>query len=287
LNENTTDPKLGITICICTANRPETLARCLESLAQGVTQPARILVSDDSSDGTSTQAVCEQFGVEYFRGPRRGLCANRNMIVKHVTTSHLSLVDDDAVVSPRFVADANPLLKPESEKEIITGDVFESGVLIKPANASFWGHFTQKPIDRWETIHLNCNIFPRNAFEFAEFDESIVYGYEDMDLCSRLLSQGFHIRYLPRLVNDHIRPAGIPVKRLRQKEQARFYTSLKRYVFWDKSLPKAFLYIVFAPLQRAAHSIKVKDWGDLKYCLPDMATAIRDVARERQRLLSA
>jgi glycosyltransferase involved in cell wall biosynthesis len=284
LNEKTIDPQLGITMCICTANRPETLARCLESLANGIAQPAQILVSDDSPDGTATQAVCAKYGVQYLRGPRRGLCANRNSLVKHVTTSHLSLVDDDAVVAQNFVSEAMPLLKPESEKEIITGDVYESGVLVKPTNSSFWGYFTEPPIPRNETIHLNCNIFPRSAFDFAVFDESIVYGYEDMDLCFELLSKGFHIKYFPILANDHIRPNGVPVKRFRQKEQARFYVALKRYLFWQKSLPNALIYMVLAPLQRAGHSMKVKDWDDLKFCIPDMATAVRDVMRERKRL---
>ena len=277
---------LALTLCICTANRPEVLRRCLQAIVDGSQQPAEVLVSDDSPDGTATQAVCAAFDVRYLSGPRRGLCANRNFIVQHVRTSHLSLLDDDAVVARTFVAGSMRLLRPPADKEIITGDVAESGVLVKPSNASFWGHFTRTPAGRYETIHLNCNLFPRSAFDHAGFDESIVYGYEDMDLCSRLLSQGFHIRYCPELLNDHIRPSGVPTKRYRQKEEARFYVSLKRYLLWDKNTTKAGMYFVLAPLQRAAHSIKIKDLEDLRFCVPDMISALRATLRERARLRS-
>ena len=206
---------LSLTLCICTANRPDVLRRCLRAIADGTRPPAEVLVSDDSPDGTETQAVCADFDVRYLPGPRRGLCAHR-----------------------------------------------------------------------YETIHLNCNLFPRTAFDHAGFDESIVYGYEDMDLCSHLLSQGFHIRYCPELLNDHIRPAGVPTKRYRQKEEARFYVSLKRYLLWDKHTAKAGIYLVLAPLQRAAHSIKIRDLDDLRFCVPDMVSAFRATLRERSRLRS-
>ena len=50
---------MTLSICICTASRPEVLRRCLQAIADGSVQPAEILVSDDSADGAATRMVCD------------------------------------------------------------------------------------------------------------------------------------------------------------------------------------------------------------------------------------
>jgi GT2 family glycosyltransferase len=278
----------SLTLCICTVDRVDILRRCLESVIKGSIQPDAVLVSDDSADGSKVAMVCRDFeGVTYIQGPRRGLCANRNWVIRHATTTHVSLLDDDAMVSESFIKDAKALISECADNVIITGIVDEPHAPVISFNPSFLGHFTKPPKDRFENVNLNCNVFPRHAFDHANFDEAIAYGYEDMDLCSHLLFLGFRIQFESRLQNLHRPPNHTaPVKKVRflRTERARFYTSVKRYMLWKRNYFALFAYLILAPIHRAAHAIKGGFWFDLKYCIPDMMAAFQGALRERAKL---
>jgi glycosyltransferase involved in cell wall biosynthesis len=269
---------MTLTICICTMSRPATLKRCLESIYAGSVIPAAVIVSDDSTDETVNQEIRSLFPlVSFVEGPRRGLCANRNHVIRYAETDYVSLLDDDAVVGDQFVAQVVALLPKLADREIVTGDLIETDTLVTLKNASFWGYFTGDPSRRNETIHLNSNAFPRKAFEEVQFDEDIAYGYEDMDVCSHLLSLGYRIRHEPSLVNRHLPPKmDAPTFRARERlqERARFYTSVKRYFKWERNWIKGIAYLLLAPLHRAAHDVKVRNFRDIIYCVPDAIFAV-------------
>ncbi len=278
----------SLTLCICTVDRVDILRRCLESIFRGSEQPEAVLVSDDSADGTEAAIVCREFeGVTYIQGPRRGLCANRNWVIRHATTTHVSLLDDDAMVSQSFIKEAKALISECADNVIMTGIVDEADSQIIPLNPSFWGHFSKPPTDRFENINLNCNVFPRRAFDHASFDEAIAYGYEDMDLCSHLLFLDYRIRFESRLQNTHM-----PLKRtdsalkahLIRTERARFYTSVKRYMLWNRNYFVLLAYLIVAPVHRALHAAKAGFWYDLNNCIPDMVAAVRGALREKAKL---
>jgi GT2 family glycosyltransferase len=232
--------------------------------------------------------VCREFeGVTYIQGPRRGLCANRNWVIGNAATTHVSLLDDDAMVSQSFIRDAKALISECADNLIIAGIVNEAESQIIPFNPSFLGHFSKPPKDRFENINLNCNVFPRRAFDHASFDEAITYGYEDMDLCSHLLFLGFRIRFEPRLRNTHMPPkktnSGLKAQFIRT-ERARFYTSVKRYMLWNKNYFVLSAYLVVAPVHRALHAAKSGLWFDLNNCIPDMVAAVQGALREKAKL---
>ncbi len=202
----------GLTICICTSGRPFELDRCLASIQNGTRQPFEIVVSDDSRDDemqTTIAEVCRRYvNTRYVSGPRRGLCANRNTVIEASRSTHISLLDDDACVGHEFVELAMRILD-TSPKAIVSGDVLESGtVLTSPSNPTRWGHFgaVLKDGDRLKNVQLNCNVFPIAAFADAAFDERLVYGYEDTDLCNRLIGCGWKIEHHPELCNSHLPP---------------------------------------------------------------------------------
>ena len=67
------DRKPALSLCICTANQPIMLRRCLTSIEQGEAIPAEVIVGDDTIDGTENAAICRDFPfVRYIHGPRRG-----------------------------------------------------------------------------------------------------------------------------------------------------------------------------------------------------------------------
>lgn len=279
-------PSLGM--LICTVNRPQELQRCLASIAACRAQPTEIVVSDDSPDGRETAAVCSAFpGVRYFVGPRRGLCANRNSIISWASTDFVSLLDDDAVVSVDFIDFALTIIEKLPARTLVTGTVIEAGNPVLPGNPSFLGFFGRTSCNgNLKNINLNCNLFPRTAFEEACFDERISYGYEDMDLCTRLLSRGYVIRQERELVTTHLPPprtAATDRGRFVMSGQARFYTSVKRYLLYERNLPKLLAYIALAPTHRVLHAIKTGKWFDLPNAVTDMTFALRAGFQERAR----
>ncbi len=267
--------------------RPNELRRCLLSIMSGRAVPYEILVSDDSRDGAATAAVCAEFSlVRYSVGPRRGLCANRNAVVSRARTDYISLLDDDVVVSPDFVARALELLAELPPKTLVTGTMVDEGRPIVPGNPTFLGFFGRAPRGHYKNINLISNIFPRAAFDEARFDELIAYGYEDMDLCSRLLSKGYVIKHVPDLVNTHLPPPRTKEfarERLLMAARARFYTSVKRYLIYERSISRLAAYALLAPTHRIFHALKTRDWPDIPAAISDMGFALRAGLRERAR----
>ena len=227
-----------LSICVCTSGRPVELRRCLASIAAGTRRPAEVVVSDDCRDpgaAAAVKAACDAYDfVRLVQGPRRGLCANRNHVVRQATGTHLSLLDDDAVVSPEFVERGEALIV-VYPNTILTGDVLEDGTRrTSPTNPTFLGHFGRpvRPGEPLENVNLNCNLFPRRAFEAASFDESIAYGYEDADLCAHLAAKGYAFAYTANLVNEHRPPhvsVGVLDARRRLAERARLRVLWRRW----------------------------------------------------------
>ena len=213
---------IQLSICICTSGRLPELERSLASVSASIRRAYEVIVSDDSSDeitSSNIRAECEQYSfTTYVRGPGRGLCANRNHVIQCARGTHVSLVDDDAIVSPNFVARVEELVT-AYPLQVLTGDVLEDGVHRQsPTNSTFLGHFGRppRPGEPLVNVNLNCNVFPRAAFDRIRFDETIRYGYEDTDLCGRLVDDGWTIRHCPELINKHCPPPKRP-DQLRQQ----------------------------------------------------------------------
>jgi glycosyltransferase involved in cell wall biosynthesis len=269
--------KPTLSICICTANRPAVLRRCLASI-----------------DGSETAAVCGDFSfVRYLRGPRHGLCANRNVLIAAAQGQYIALLDDDAEVMPTFVRLAHELTARADGRTIFTGDVLQNGIdRVTPHNPTFLGHFGRplSPIQPNETVQLNCNLFPRSAFNGVRFDERIIYGYEDMDVCQQMLATGHRIEYRPELVNLHLprpKPADVRKTQVQQMERARYYTSLKRYLLWQSRPFRAFAYAALAPLHQAVHHLTHHETSHVFDGFRDMSWAIHQTLKQRRADRSA
>ena len=281
-----------VSLCICTRDRPAELERVLASVAAGRALPDVVLVSDDGKAPEAAQAICSRFPfVRYLSGPRKGLCANRNAVIAQADSKYLCLSDDDCIISEDFFLRLRELLPTLPADTIITGDVLEDDVRIVPNNPSFLGHFRKPPEGTFRNINLNSNCFPREALRAAQFDESLVYGYEDMDLCAQLLRKGFRIIHVPELRNVHAPPPREKRQdqvRFSHAEQARFRTSLKRYLLWEGKPHLALLYIVIAPLHRAFHDILHLNFRDLRKIPGDVLGAslyaLRSLKAERARV---
>lgn len=257
-----------LSICVCTSGRPDELARCLASVAAGSRLPAEVVVSDDSRQpemAATIRALCDRYAfARYVEGPRRGLCANRNRVIRFARGDLLSLLDDDGAVGVAFVERA-VALSAGRPRDVLTGDVLDYGTgaprRLTPANPTFLGHFGRAigQADRLENVNLNCNVFPRSAFSVAGFDESIRYGYEDTDLCAQLLAAGYRIAHEPSLVNEHRPPRRTDAELagfVEQSERARFTMMVRRHLRWHRNLGRALAFAAVAPVHFAVTSVR-------------------------------
>ena len=248
----------AITVCICTIGRLDELGRCLTSIRAGTAQPAAIIVSDDSQS-SEVAALCARFGATYQDGPARGLCANRNHVVARVQTSHVTLIDDDAVFGVDFIRDATALLASLGPQEIVTGTLVDGSFRLGPSRPTYLGFFSGTVPARTQCFHLNANVLPHSAFAMAGFDERIEYGYEDMDFAAQLLRKGFVIRCVPELENRHL-PGDEPdvrATRVRQERRARFLVALKlRSYRHVRPAPAQAGFAVIATAHAVAHAAR-------------------------------
>ncbi|MEG4914626.1 MULTISPECIES: glycosyltransferase [unclassified Microcoleus] len=92
----------SLTVAICTKDRPENLARCLQHLLKlqtpisGENLNFEVLVIDNAPSNEKTQELVDSLpGVRYAREPKPGLDFARNRALQEATGEILAFLDDD------------------------------------------------------------------------------------------------------------------------------------------------------------------------------------------------
>jgi GT2 family glycosyltransferase len=258
------DLQLKISVCICTRNRPEDLAKALNSVKHSTYPVFETIVSDDSTNELTKILVAADFpDVKYLEGPRQGLGANRNNILKHIAGSHVLFIDDDVVMADNFLEIACDRLAEHALKEPIDRVIFsgienKNGKLVFPGEQCFLGYqnVSYQAGDRIRTVVINSAIFPRKLFEDTLFDEKLVYGNDEVDLTTRATAKGFKIVLYPEAVNFHY-PSEINRDYYEPyHDSTRIYVTFKRYFDTENNKLKASLYLPYALLYATARNIK-------------------------------
>ncbi|HEY9803011.1 MAG TPA: glycosyltransferase [Leptolyngbyaceae cyanobacterium] len=99
-------PFPSLTIAICTKDRPDNLARCLQSLQELVKQASglEVLVIDNApTDDRTQQLVASLPWVRYVTEPKPGLDFARNKALHSANGEILAFLDDDVVVDRRWL----------------------------------------------------------------------------------------------------------------------------------------------------------------------------------------
>ncbi|HKY36656.1 MAG TPA: glycosyltransferase family 2 protein [Polyangiaceae bacterium] len=95
-----------VSAVVCTRNRAEPTARCVESLLAGESSPIELLVIDQS-DGTETEQALSRFQADarlrYVRSERRGKGAALNQALQLARGSILVCTDDDCQAPPGWI----------------------------------------------------------------------------------------------------------------------------------------------------------------------------------------
>ncbi|MEL6159329.1 MAG: glycosyltransferase family A protein [Cyanobacteria bacterium J06623_5] len=286
----TSKERYSITLCICTMNRPHDLTKCLESVSQCSTQPAEIIVSDDSHEPEPTKAVVERYpSITYQTGPRTGLGPNRNACIRAAHGTHLMFIDDDVCVPSDFFTTAQALIQANPDS-IITGHEIkhrsweESKQKVIPKNADFWG-IMRLPINADDccSVVMNSAIFPATLFKQALFDECLRYGYEELDIARHAVALGYRIVHRDALWVDHYQSLVDRESNWKLKFASQMYTTAKAYFYYEGSLLKTLGYAVLAPLKVTGSLVKRKDPKALKKGIDSTISAYQHFFSKKEK----
>jgi glycosyltransferase involved in cell wall biosynthesis len=196
---------LRLSVALVTRNRIDSLRRTLRSLGLQRPQPFEVIVSDDSDDAgaPSVQAVVEEFGYIYVRGPRRGLYANRNHAIAHCRGTHVRTMDDDHEFPKGHFAACLAAIEKDPASvwiigEFVGGEIEGRGLPVCPGQLTPRG-FSVTPPDpqRCWAIADGATIYPRCIFDAGVlFSESFEFGAPYLEFGARLYNYRYRIRFL-------------------------------------------------------------------------------------------
>src|SRR5829696_1376865 len=111
-----------ISVAIATRDRPQALARCLESLRANRVQPAEVVVADQSS-GAETRSVVAAAGVRWVAGGDDGLAGGQNAAFRHATMPLIAVLDDDCVADAGWIEELERAFSADPELALLGGRV--------------------------------------------------------------------------------------------------------------------------------------------------------------------
>jgi glycosyltransferase involved in cell wall biosynthesis len=275
-------------VCICTRNRPEDLTVALRSIAESEYPVWQTVVSDDSTDDRTAELVTRKFPEATFvEGPRRGLCANRNVAVCAATGTHVVFIDDDAALGKTYLSEIvsafERVLPDKRDRTILTGLERCRGELVYPSDISFLGFQAKhyEATSRLRTFVMNASAFPIGLFEQQGFDENLVYGCDEVDFAVRSVARGFAIVLAPRAINDHYSSTLNRTEYRSFYAASRFYVTFKRYCYVEGKPLRAMLYAVVGPIHYAFTWARMGNMRVLRQLVPSIALALAYLKRYR------
>jgi glycosyltransferase involved in cell wall biosynthesis len=129
-----------VAVVVCTRDRPEQLASCLESVLALRTQPDELVVIDNAPSDERSRSVCARLGVRYVQEPLPGQSRARNRGIVETSSDLVAFTDDDCDAHPCWLDDlgssfADPLVS------CVTGYVGPAE-LESDAQVTFETHYT-------------------------------------------------------------------------------------------------------------------------------------------------
>jgi len=215
-----------VSVVICTRDRPEHLANCLQSLVNLSPPPEEIIVVDNAPSSDATRSLVASLPqVRYVLEPRPGLDYARNAGIQHSTQQIIAYTDDDVLIEPNWIQQIKRSFN-NPEIMAITGLVFAAELETKAQYIfeRFWS-FNRGYQPLIYNFHYFCRYwavgapawrvgaganmaFRREIFaKIGEFDERLDVGAAgcsgDSEFWYRILASGFTCRYDPMVVAYH------------------------------------------------------------------------------------
>jgi glycosyltransferase involved in cell wall biosynthesis len=219
----------SVTVAVCTRDRTEDLARCLDSLQHLHYPDFDVLVVDNAPSSEATRRLVEQRGapVRYVREPRPGLDWARNRAIAEPGGEIIAFTDDDVVVDPGWISAIAAAFAGDASVAAVTGLVLpaeldtEAQVLFERYR-SFGRGFVPRRVARENGGPLahrygaagdygtGANMaFRRVVFgRIGPFDPALDVGTlsrggGDLEMFFRVLKEGHALVYEPRAMVRH------------------------------------------------------------------------------------
>jgi O-antigen biosynthesis protein len=215
-----------VSIVVCTANRPDNLERCLDSLMRLSYPHKEIIVVDNNPSSGLARAVAERYPVEFTSEPRRGLSFARNAGISRARGEIIALTDDDCRPTEEWL---ERLVRPFAEPQVmcVTGlvipeeleneaqELFEEygglgrGFEPKRYGRSFFQSRKLRAVPTWQIgATANAAFRASGLKEIGPFDVTLGVGTptgcsEDTYAFYKLLNLGYEIVYEPRAYVYH------------------------------------------------------------------------------------
>ena len=216
-----------VSVVICTRDRTDQLARCLDSMQHLLDPPDQLIVVDNAPRTSSTrQLVSQTASIRYVLEPRPGLSVARNTGILYATGNIIAFTDDDVTVDPGWITRLRQSFR-DPRVMVVTGQVlagsletesqlifevelgyFRRGFSAKTFDQAFFRATRRRGVPVW-LIGAGANMaFRREIFQLVGcFDERLGVGAsgcsEDSELWYRILAEGWHCRYDPTVVVYH------------------------------------------------------------------------------------
>jgi glycosyltransferase involved in cell wall biosynthesis len=254
----------GVTVVVCTRDRPELLDGCLAAVARQLRKPDEVIVVDNASASDETRRVAERWKARCVVEPRPGLDRARNTGLREATTELVAFTDDDARPEPGWLgALGEPFASPDVHA--VTGLVLPAE-LRTPAQLLFedvYGGMGKglrlrlhaerarlRPPVRPERVGVGCNMAFRRAalLELGGFDPALDVGTRtggggDLDVFERCLEATTAVVYVPGAVVRHLHRADMDGLRRQLFDNGRGYGAMlaAAYVRGDGTRRRAVL----------------------------------------------
>lgn len=245
----------SVSAVIVTFDRPALLERTIDSVLRQTHPVDEIIVSDDGHREATRQLLLSRFpNVRHVPGPSRGIAANLNNGVREARGTWVLLCNDDAELDPSFVELALGQAAREGPHHVYHAAIREHDRIVLPNAIGYLGYLTRTvPTFRYPAaINTQAMFLNRELLTLVEFDERMVFGYEEIDFACRAAWAGFPGRLVSDCINTHLDPghSDAPYKTSVNFDSNRIYMRFKS-LWWIHRQPVGaivFLWVAFAHL---------------------------------------
>jgi cellulose synthase/poly-beta-1,6-N-acetylglucosamine synthase-like glycosyltransferase len=281
-------------VVISTRDRPESLARCLQSVRDQGERVVAVIVVDSAPRLADARPVAARFGVNYLRVDLPGLSRARNRGARAASGELVLFLDDDVVLEAGCIAALVAEFEDPRVMAVSGRIVLQGGDDAARAAFESFGGFDPGPHRRvvdLETAHwfelvnfggLGCGAMlalRRSVFEaWQGFDERIgrgapLDGGEELLAYFSLVAGGYRVVYSPAAVARHPAPASL--------------AELRRRVLKDAATGSAYLTLLiveYAGFRRAAVTYATEALRGKRRTWRSRATGPRDSVTPRWRV---
>lgn len=210
---------MKVSILICTYNRPELLAQCLDALISRTTEKPDQIVVVNGGDERATEVVesirqsakSKELSIEIklVMTVNKNLAASRNVGLPHCDGDIVAMTDDDAEVFPDWVSEMKRLHAEHPEAGAVGGPVIgadsdKSFISRLADRVTFGSYSTARYVRTLPGVNIS---YKRGAVDWVGLQDETLFRGEDVDYNRRVKQLGYEIYYDPEVkVLHHHRP---------------------------------------------------------------------------------